>query len=55
MTIGLVVEAAVLVGVKLFDDERASLVSHIARTDDRLALLPGVVRKRRNPVVDDDG
>lgn len=54
VAIGLVFETAVLVGVKLFDDERALLPDHIARANDKLALLPGAVRKRRNPVVDDD-
>ena len=53
VAIGLVFEAAALVGVKLFDEERSSLVSHLARTDDKLALLPSAVRKRRKTVDDD--
>jgi len=53
VAVGLVFEVAALVGVPLFDDEPRSLASHIARTDDRLALLPRAVRKRRKPVDDD--
>ena len=51
---GLVFEAAALVGVKLFDEDRTSLVKHIAGTDDRLAVLPSAVRKSRKASVDDD-
>jgi len=54
VAIGLVFEVATLVGVKLFDDERSSLVSHISRVDDKLALLPSAVRKRRKVTVDDN-
>ncbi len=54
VAIGLVFEVAALVGVKLFDDEQSSLVSHIARADDKLALLPSAVRKRRKTMVDDE-
>jgi transcriptional regulator with XRE-family HTH domain len=53
VAIGLVFEVAALVGVALFDEERGSLASHIARTDDKLALLPSAVRKRRKPVDDE--
>ncbi|MCP3953616.1 MAG: helix-turn-helix domain-containing protein [Desulfobacterales bacterium] len=54
VAIGLVFEVAVLVGIKLFDDERPSLTGHIARTDDRLAVLPSAVRKSMKVKVDDD-
>ncbi len=54
VAMGLMFEVAVLVGVKLFDEERLSLVSHIARTDDKLAVLPGAVRRRRKVSIDDD-
>jgi transcriptional regulator with XRE-family HTH domain len=54
VAIGLVFEAAVLVGIKLFDEERSSLVSHIARADEKLSVLPGAVRKRRKVRIDDD-
>lgn len=53
VAIGLVFEVAALVGVALFDEERGSLASHTARTDDKLALLPSAVRKRRKPVDDE--
>jgi transcriptional regulator with XRE-family HTH domain len=53
VAIGLVFEVASLVGVKLFDEELSSLRSHLARTEDKLALLPGAVRKRRKKVFDD--
>jgi transcriptional regulator with XRE-family HTH domain len=52
VAIGLVFEVAALVGVPLFDEERASLAAHITRTDDKLALLPSTVRKRRKTVDD---
>lgn len=53
VAIGLVFEVAVLVGVPLFDEERTSLATHITRTDDKLALLPSTVRKRRKTVDDE--
>jgi len=53
VAIGLVFEVAVLVGVPLFDQERSSLTAYIARTDDKLALLPSTVRKPGKPVDDD--
>lgn len=52
--IGLMFEVAVLVGIKLFDEERSSLVSHISRADDKLAVLPKAVHKRRKVSVEDD-
>jgi transcriptional regulator with XRE-family HTH domain len=53
VAVGLVLEVAALVGVALFDEERGSLASHIARTGDKLALLPSAVRKRRRSVDDE--
>jgi transcriptional regulator with XRE-family HTH domain len=53
VAIGLVFEVAALVGVKLFDEERSSLATHVARTEDKLALLPSAVRKSRKTVDDD--
>ena len=53
VAIGLVFEVAALVGMKLFDDQRSSLSGHIQHTDDRLAVLPGAVRKRKRLKVDD--
>lgn len=53
VAIGLVFEVAALVGVPLFEEERGSLALHIARADDKLALLPQAVRKPGQPVNDD--
>lgn len=54
VAIGRVFEVASLVGVRLFDPESARLSSHIARTEDKLALLPSAVRKPGKARVDDD-
>ncbi|MCF7989465.1 MAG: helix-turn-helix domain-containing protein [Thiohalocapsa sp.] len=54
VALGLAFEVAALVGVKLFDPEAPTLAEHIARTDDKLALLPAAVRRRATPPVDDD-
>lgn len=53
VAVGLVFEVAALVGVTLFDQERDSLAAHIASIDDKLALLPSAVRKRRTSVDDE--
>ncbi|MGD8932082.1 MAG: helix-turn-helix transcriptional regulator [Chromatiales bacterium] len=53
VAIGLVFEVAALVGVRLFDQEASTLVNHIARTDDKLAVLPRSVRKPGKAVDDD--
>ena len=53
VAIGLVFEVAVLVGVPLFNHENNSLTAHIARIDDKLALLPSAVRKHKKPVDDE--
>ena len=54
VAIGRVFEVAALVGVRLFDDNSASLTPHIARTEDKLAVLPSAVRKSGKVPVDDD-
>jgi len=51
--IGLVFEAAALVGVNLFDTENTSLATQLERTSDKIALLPKAIHKSRK-VVDDD-
>ena len=53
VAVGLVFEVAALVGVALFDADRTSLTTHIARTNDKLALLPSAVRKRSKSVDDE--
>jgi transcriptional regulator with XRE-family HTH domain len=50
---GTVFEVAALVGVKLFDTDSKAMSSHIERIEDKLALLPKAIHKRRK-VVDDD-
>jgi DNA-binding XRE family transcriptional regulator len=54
VAIGLVFEVAALVGVELFDDQHSSLVNHIPRADDKLAVLPSAVPKSRTASVDDN-
>ena len=54
VALGLVFEVAALVEVRLFDQESSLLATHISRTDDKLAVLPGAVRKPRKATVDDD-
>jgi transcriptional regulator with XRE-family HTH domain len=51
--IGLVLEVATIVGVKLFDNENSSLNLQVDTVDNRIALLPKYVRKT-NKVLDDD-
>jgi DNA-binding XRE family transcriptional regulator len=51
--IGLVFEAAHLVGVPLFAPEPGSPRSQLARIDDKLALLPRSIRRPRREVKDD--
>jgi len=53
VALGLVFEVAVLVGISLFDEDRDALANHIARIDDKLALLPSAVRKQRKYVDDE--
>lgn len=51
--IGLVFEAATLLGVPLFVDEPSRLSSKIERVNDKLALLPKSIRRPRKEVKDD--
>ena len=51
--IGLVLEAATLTGVDLFVPDATTLVPQISRIDDKLALMPGSIRKSRRQVDDD--
>lgn len=50
--IGLVFEVAVLVGVKLFENEHISLNMQLDRTEDKIALLPGAIHKNKKDVDD---
>lgn len=51
--IGLVFEAACLVGVPLFAKDSATIRQHLSRIDDKLALLPQSVRRPQTEVQDD--
>ena len=51
--VGLMFEAATIVGVKLFDADEIGLKSLTGRADDRIALLPKHVYKARTKVPDD--
>ena len=52
--IGLVLEAAALTGVDLFVPEATTLAPQISRIEDKLALMPGSIRKTRRDEIDDD-
>ncbi len=51
--IGVVFEAATIVGVKLFDADETTLTQHIRHTEEKLALLPKSVRKTSKAADDD--
>jgi transcriptional regulator with XRE-family HTH domain len=51
--LGLVFEVAMIAGVKLFDMNPAEISSELARTQDRLVLLPSRVR-HANEAFDDN-
>ena len=51
--IGLVFEAATLVGVALFEPDATTLAPQIERMNEKLALMPAYVRKPRREVDDD--
>ncbi len=53
VAIGLVLEAATLTGVDLFVPETTTLAPQLERSDDKLALMPGSIRKPRREVDDD--
>ncbi len=51
--IGLVFEAATLTGVHLFVPDATTLAPELGRIDDKLALMPGSIRKSRRRIDDD--
>lgn len=51
--IGLMFEAAVLVGIKLFDSDEHGVTALSERMDDRLAVLPKHIYKTGRTVIDD--
>lgn len=52
--LGVAFEAAVLTGVALFHEDRARLRLEAGRVEDRLAVLPQLVRKPAGADADDD-
>lgn len=52
--IGIMFEAATLVGVNLFDADNGRLSGKIARTDDKLALMPKAIHKPATGSVKDE-
>ena len=51
--IGLVFEAAAIVGVPLFEEDRGRLTLRMAEQDEKLRLLPKAIRKTKTAVKDD--
>jgi transcriptional regulator with XRE-family HTH domain len=51
--IGLMFEAAAIVGVRLFDADEKGITALAERTDDRIALLPKHVYKAGKQVIDE--
>ena len=51
--IGIVFEAATLVGINLFEADNGRLGGKIARADDKLALLPKAIHKPAGGAVND--
>lgn len=53
VAVGLVFEAATVVGVPLFVPEATTLAPHLERIGDKLALMPKAIRKPTGPVYND--
>lgn len=51
--IGVMFEAAAMVGIKLFDADEKGLTAQVSRIDDRIALLPKHVYKAGKKVDDE--
>ncbi len=51
--IGIAFEAASVVGVTLFEDDRDRLTTRLAQQDEKLRLLPKAIHKARKAVKDD--
>lgn len=52
--VGVVFEAAAIVGIPLFEPDEAGLKARSREVEARLALLPKTVRKKRTEDVKDD-
>ncbi|WP_244290425.1 hypothetical protein [Leptospira bourretii] len=53
VAIGLVFEAAVILGIPIFLEENPSLSKSIRKTTDKLTLLPKRIRNKTKKVKDD--
>ncbi|MEX2489122.1 MAG: helix-turn-helix transcriptional regulator [Pseudomonadales bacterium] len=53
VAIGIMFEAAALVGVKLFDTDEKGVAALSSRIDDRISVLPKHIHKARKKVVDE--
>ena len=51
--VGAVFEVATIVGIKLFDADKSSLAKNIRQAEEKLALLPKLIRKKTKAVDDD--
>lgn len=51
--IGLVFEAATIVGVPLFEEDGSTLTAHLSEQNTKLRLLPKAIHKKRSAVKDD--
>ncbi|WP_374658766.1 helix-turn-helix transcriptional regulator [Phenylobacterium sp.] len=51
--IGVAFEAASIVGVTLFEEDRSNLTMRLAEHDEKLRLLPKAIHKARTTVKDD--
>jgi transcriptional regulator with XRE-family HTH domain len=51
--IGIVFEAATIVGVPLFEEDRGRLTTRVAEQEYKLRLLPKSIRKAKTAVKDD--
>lgn len=51
--IGIVFEAAAIVGVSLFEDDRGRLTTRMSEQKEKLLLLPKSIRKAKTVVKDD--
>lgn len=51
--IGVVFEAAAIMGVSLFEEDRGRLSTHLAEQSEKLQLLPKSIRKNTTVVKDD--
>lgn len=52
-SIGAVFEVAAILNIRLFDADKTSLSKHLLQNEDKLALMPKSIRKKKREVKDD--